>query len=131
MKVKELRNLLNKLPDDTEVYLRCQTHERPRQNTREVVSIASVTNNIGMTEKFIMFNAERAVRLTSFLPQDSEVVNCRTCVRKQRIDICKSRNKMCDTCEAVCECKLCGNQNVEDDDYFSNKPKYERNPKLH
>lgn len=131
MRVKELKNLLNQIPDETEVLLRCQTHEKVGPRVNETETIMSITPNIGETEKYILLNTTRAVRLATFLPQDTAMVNCKTCVRKQRIEICKSRNKSCAECLAVCECKQCGNQDIECDDIFANKPKYEKNLNLH
>lgn len=126
MKVRELRNLLNKMPDETDVLLRCQTHEKSRSGARETTEIVSVTPNLGEEEKYIILNTDRAVRLSTFMPEDNTKVSCMTCVRRQRIEICKSRGKQCADCMAVCECKKCGNENIKDEDIFENKPKYEK-----
>lgn len=130
MRVKELKNFLNKMPDEAEIVLRCQNHETVRTGVREVTEILSVSQNIGQTDKYIIFNPKRAVRLSSFLPRDTEMVNCKSCIKRKRIEICKERGKMCADCAAVCECKNCGNLDIENDDTFSNKPNYERDSKF-
>jgi hypothetical protein len=126
MRVKELKNLLNQIPDETEVLLRCQLHEKAGTGVNETTSIVSVTPNIGTDNKYIILNPDRGVRLCAFMPQDTAIVSCATCVRRQRIEICKTRGKKCSECLAVCECKSCGNENIEKEDVFANKPKYER-----
>jgi hypothetical protein len=126
MRVKELKNLLERLPEDTEILIRCQNHERPVTGSRETVDIVSVTPNIGETKKYLMFNPSRAVRLYTYVPQPTDMVSCMSCTRKKRIETCVKRGKICEECTANCECKNCGHFNIDQEDVFAHKPNYEK-----
>lgn len=128
MRAKELKAFLNKLPDDTEILIRCQVHEHPSMGVKETVGIASVTPQLNGTVHQIMFNADKAIRMVSFQPQPTDLVSCKTCVRASRILACQKRERMCEECKATCECKDCGHFNIDSMEPYSNRPKYERDP---
>ena len=128
MRAKELKAFLNKLPDDTEILIRCQVHEHPPMCAKETVEIESVTPQLNDTVHRIMFNANKAIRVTSFQPNPTDLVSCKECVRANRILTCQKKERSCEDCKATCECKDCGHYNVDSMEPFSNRPKYERDP---
>lgn len=128
MRAKELKEFLNKVPDDTEILIRCQVHERPPMGAKETISIASLTPNFGENIHQIMFNPERLTRLMSFQPNPTDMVVCKDCVRAARIFVCQKRGKVCEECKATCECKQCGHFNIEMEEPFQVRPNFEKDP---
>ena len=76
MRAKELKQFLNKLPDDTEILIRCQVHEHPAMGAKETVGVASITPLLSETRHQIMFNPEKIVRMASFQPLPTDMVCC-------------------------------------------------------
>lgn len=128
MRAKELKQFLSKLPDDTEILIRCQVHERPPMGAKETVNVASITPHFNDTTHQIVFNPERLTRLTSFQPNPTDLVVCTDCVRAARIAVCQKRGRVCEECKATCECKECGHFNIEMDEPFQVRPHYEKDP---
>lgn len=128
MRAKELKQFLNKLPDDTEILIRCQVHEHPPMGAKETVGVASITPMLSETKHQIMFNPERLVRMTSYQPMPTDMVMCTDCVRANRIATCQKRGRACEECNATCECKNCGHFNCDVEEPYSNRPNYERDP---
>ncbi len=128
MRAKELRNLLENIPDETEILLRCQNHEHPSLGAKETIGILSVTPNLNESHKVVVFNPGRPVRLVSYMPQPTDLVSCMTCMKRRRIETCVKNNRICENCTATCECKGCGHFNIDMDDMFANKPHYEKDP---
>ena len=127
MRVKELKQFLNNVPDDTEIFIRCQLHEKVPMGVKEYTPVASITPHLNDTKHEIIFNADKLIRLTAYQPEETDLVMCESCVRASRIFTCSKRDRDCDTCKATCDCKLCGHFNITEAEPFSNKPKYERN----
>ena len=129
MRAKELKNFLNKIPDDTEILLRCQNHEIVSASVKETVGIVSVTPHINEVTHQVILNADKSIRLCSFMPDLSTLVVCDNCVRGDRIKACKQRGKACEDCQAVCDCKNCNNYNIDVPQPFSIRNKYEEGKK--
>ena len=131
MRAKELKNFLERVPEDTEILLRCQCHELSPAGAKETIGITSITPHINGVEHQIMLNADRPIRLCSLMPDANTLVSCLSCVRGSRIKVCKQRNKICEECDAVCDCKVCNNYNIDSRLPFSTRPKYEEDPHKH
>ena len=128
MRAKELKQFLNKLPDDTEILIRCQVHEHPAMGAKETVGVASITPMLSETRHQIRFNPEKIVRIASFQPLPTDMVCCTECVRAARIATCQKRGRVCEECRATCECKDCGHFNTETEEPYSIRPRFERDP---
>lgn len=129
MRAKELKNLLNNIPDDTQIFIRCQLHEDTPNNATETIPVISVTPHINDYDRYIIFNAEKVVRLAAFMPHPADFVSCKTCVNASRISTCAKKGRDCTNCRATCKCKDCGNTNIGLEEPFEKKPNYERNVK--
>jgi len=126
MRAKELKEFLAKVPDDTEILIRCQNHERPPMGTKETVEISSITPTINNYTHKVMFNPSKTVRLMAWCPDLTDFVSCDECVRCARIKACVKKGRQCEGCTAVCECKNCGHYDITSAKPFSEKPKFER-----
>lgn len=129
MRAKELRNLLNNIPDDTQILIRCQVHESTADNATEMVSVVSITPHLNDFNRYIIFNPEKNVRLAAFMPHPTDLVSCKTCVNASRVSTCAKKGRDCDSCRATCKCKDCGHSNIGVEEPFELKPNYERNVK--
>lgn len=125
MRAKELKNFLMNVPDDTEILLRCQEHERVSIGKKEEIGIKSVTPTINDYKHIIVLNPERTVRLANWLPEQTEPVLCKDCSNGTRMHTCTEKGKFCSTCMAVCRCKECGYTDTNVPKPFSQRPNFE------
>lgn len=128
MRAKELKNFLANIPDDTEILIRCQTHERPPAGTKESVGIASLTPTINDVKHQVVFNSDKNLRTMTWTPELTDMVVCEDCVRCSRIKTCTKRGRHCEGCTAVCECKNCGYLDTDTPKPYSQRPKFEKDP---
>lgn len=126
MRVKELKNLLDKMPEDTEVVFRCQLHEITSIGVKETIPIMSAMPVLTSSNKMLILNPEKPVRLDILIPLPTDLVKCTTCTKRNRLQTCIKRGRSCDECQANCDCKNCGHNNMEDEVSFVNRPHYEK-----
>ena len=127
MRAKELKRFLANIPDDTEILIRCQNHERPPMGSKETISIVSVTPILNDYVHQVVLNPEKSTRLSAWTPDLTEFVSCEDCVRASRIKTCAKRGRVCETCSAVCDCKDCFHSDIAIPKPYSEKCKFERN----
>lgn len=129
MRAKELKNFLNNIPDDTQLFIRCQLHEDTPANALEMVPVISITPHLNTNDRQVIFNADKVIRLAAYQPHPADLVSCETCVNATRISTCIKKGRDCDSCRATCKCKDCGHSNIGLEEVYEKKPNYERNVK--
>ena len=113
MRVKELKILLSKMPDDAEILIRAQMHKPNGLDRPDYAAVASAMQIVNPAEQKIVLNPVRTLKAATWQPERNELVECGACKMGQRINLCKSKNKLCAYCEVTCNCKLCDTTNVD------------------
>lgn len=127
MRVKELKMMLEKMPEDSEVLIRARARRSSRVEGSETVTIGSATPIINSEEHKIILNPLKTLRLNTFQPEKDEEVFCTQCTNYVKLDNCKKKGKVCATCTFNCPCKQCSPLNSDSPTTFAARPMYVEN----
>lgn len=114
MRVKELRIMLDKLPDDCEVVIRAQTKQNEVRATDDIKITAANFKPASTKPAAFILNPEKPLRTMQLIPNEKQPVLCTECINFHKLNVCISRARSCDTCYLNCPCKGCrsGNPSV-------------------
>ena len=129
LRVKELKNLLNKMPDDAEIAVRAKMHKPNGIDRAEYAYVASATVIINPVEQKVILNPVRELKAKTWQPERNEMVECDLCKMGSRVKLCKSKDKLCSYCEVTCNCKLCDTTNIDIALPYYKRPMWEEKQK--
>ena len=125
MRVKELKTLINKIPDDAEIVIRAKMHKPNGLERVEYAYVASATPIINPSEQKIILNPVRELNAKTWQPENNEAVKCESCKMIHRIKSCKTKGKFCSDCDVTCNCKFCDTANIDLPLPYYKRPMYE------
>lgn len=125
MRAKELKQMLNKLPDNTEIIIRAQVHQDDNIKHSEFVQISSANAKISNLDNLLILNPVKTLRVSKWVPKDNELVDCVSCKHYSSLISCRSRDRDCTTCFANCSCSKCNPSNPTIKCTFAERPQWE------
>ena len=107
MRVKELKAMLDKIPDDAEVLIRAKINKSSRGEKSQTTVVGSASPIVDSENQQIILNPIKPLRLINLQPDKNEEVFCTNCAYFKKLDACKNKGRSCSTCNISCQCKLC------------------------
>lgn len=113
MRAKELKAVINKMPDDAEILIRAQIYEQNELQRPGYINVDSISHIVDASNQKVILNPQRDLRCVTWQPHKKELVDCSQCKNGNKIRSCKSKNRVCGYCEITCKCKLCDTSNID------------------
>ena len=126
MRIKEFKNIIDKMPDDTEIVVRALLHEPNKITKDDTVTIESFNIVSNDMNSVIILNPIRKLRGMTWRPEDRTLVLCENCVSYPKISNCKKKDNDCFECNTPCRCRLCNTEDIKEELMFSKRPMWEK-----